>query len=90
MKLYCQYLKKRPTHGTDYIQLLCTLWIMQVRSICSWWNYELDEAKYNVYTVKFKYILDDWLTVHRSITLADFQLDEQNSYLFTYTVFFDR
>jgi hypothetical protein len=28
--------------------------------------------------------LDDWLTVHRSITLLDFQLDAQNSYLFTY------
>jgi hypothetical protein len=29
--------------------------------------------------------LDDWLTVlHRSITLVDLQLDEQNSYLFTY------
>jgi hypothetical protein len=28
---------------------------------------------------------DDWLTVqHRNITLVDFQLDAQNSYLFTY------
>jgi hypothetical protein len=25
--------------------------------------------------------LDDWLTVHRSITLVDFQFDAQNSYL---------
>jgi len=25
--------------------------------------------------------------VHRSITLVDFQLDEQNSYLFTYNTF---
>jgi hypothetical protein len=24
--------------------------------------------------------LDDWFTVHRSITLVDFQLDAQNSY----------
>jgi len=31
--------------------------------------------------------LDDWLTVHRSITLFDFQLDAQNSYLFTYNTF---
>jgi len=32
--------------------------------------------------------LDDWLTVlHRSITLADLQLDAQNSYLFTYNTF---
>jgi len=28
--------------------------------------------------------LDDWLTLHRSITLVDFQLDAQNSYLFIY------
>ena len=28
--------------------------------------------------------LDDWLTVHRSITLVDLQLDAQNSYLFIY------
>jgi len=28
-----------------------------------------------------------WLTVHRSITLADLQLDAQNSYLFTYNTF---
>jgi hypothetical protein len=28
--------------------------------------------------------LDDWLIVHRSITLFDLQLDAQNSYLFTY------
>ena len=32
-------------------------------------------------------ILDDWLTVHRSITLFDLQLDAQNSYLFTYNTF---
>jgi len=31
--------------------------------------------------------LDDWLTVHRSITLVDFQLDTQNSYLFVYNTF---
>jgi hypothetical protein len=30
---------------------------------------------------------DDWLTVHRSITLVDFQIDAQNSYLFTYDTF---
>ena len=28
--------------------------------------------------------LDNWLTVHRSITFVDFQLDAQYSYLFTY------
>jgi len=34
--------------------------------------------------------LDDWLTVqHRSITLVDFQLDAQNSYLFTYNTFIE-
>jgi hypothetical protein len=33
-------------------------------------------------------ILDDWLTVlHRSITLVDFQLDAQNSYLVIYNTF---
>jgi len=32
-------------------------------------------------------VLDDWLTVHRSITLVDFQLDAQNSYLFIYNRF---
>jgi hypothetical protein len=31
--------------------------------------------------------LDYWLTVHRSITLVDLQLDAQNSYLFTYNTF---
>jgi len=31
--------------------------------------------------------LDDWLTVHRGITLVDLQLDAQNSYLFTYNTF---
>jgi len=30
--------------------------------------------------------LDDWLTVHRSITLFDLQLDAQNSYLFVYII----
>jgi hypothetical protein len=31
--------------------------------------------------------LDDCLTVHRSITLVDFQLDAQNSYLCIYNTF---
>jgi len=31
--------------------------------------------------------IDDWLTVHRSRTLLDFQLDAQNSYLFIYDTF---
>ena len=31
--------------------------------------------------------LDDWLTVQRSITLVDLQLNEQNSYLFMYNKF---
>jgi len=30
---------------------------------------------------------DDWLTMHRSITLDDFQLDAQNLYLFIYNTF---
>ena len=32
-------------------------------------------------------VLDDWLTVHRSITLVDLQLVAQNSYLFIYNTF---
>ena len=31
--------------------------------------------------------IDDWLTVHRSIILVNFQLDAQNSYLFIYNTF---
>ena len=31
--------------------------------------------------------LDDWLTVHRSITLVNFEFDAQNSYLFIYNKF---
>jgi len=33
------------------------------------------------------YLLDDWLTVHRSVILFDFQIDAQNSNLFTYNTF---
>ena len=36
---------------------------------------------------KWLWNLDDWVTVHHSITLFDFQLDAQNSYLFTYNTF---
>jgi len=32
-------------------------------------------------------LLDDWLTVHCSITLVDLQIVAQNSYLFTYNAF---
>ena len=31
--------------------------------------------------------LDDWLIVHRNTTLVDFQLDVQNSNLFTHNTF---
>jgi hypothetical protein len=31
--------------------------------------------------------LNDWLTVHRSLTLIGFKLDAQNSYLFIYNTF---
>jgi hypothetical protein len=31
--------------------------------------------------------LDDWLTVHRSMTLVDLQFDAQNFHLFTYNTF---
>jgi hypothetical protein len=32
-------------------------------------------------------LVDDWLTVHRSISLVDLQLNAQNSYLYTYNTF---
>jgi len=38
-------------------------------------------------TVYTAVVLDDWLSVHYSITLVDLQLDAQNSYLFTYNTF---
>ena len=41
----------------------------------------------NDYEQTYDANLDDWLTVHCSITLVDFQLDAQNSYLFTYNTF---
>jgi hypothetical protein len=38
-------------------------------------------------TITVQQDLDDWLSVHSSITLVDFQIDEQYSYLFTYNTF---
>jgi hypothetical protein len=40
-----------------------------------------------IHPVQQKMYLVDVLTVHRSITLIDFQLDAQNSYLFLYHTF---
>jgi len=37
--------------------------------------------------IKLQALLDDWQTMHRCITLVDFQLDAQNSYLFIYNTF---
>jgi hypothetical protein len=37
-------------------------------------------------TMNLKY-LDGWSSVHRSITMIDFQLDAQSSYLFIYNTF---
>jgi hypothetical protein len=39
------------------------------------------------YAVDKSLDFDDWLTVHRSITLVNLQLDAQNSYLFIYNTF---
>jgi len=39
---------------------------------------------------RYTTFFDDWMTVHRSITLADLQLDARNSYLFTYNTFIQR
>ena len=41
----------------------------------------------DILTAEVKIRLDGWLTVHRSTTLVDFQLDAQNSYLFIYNTF---
>jgi hypothetical protein len=38
-------------------------------------------------TETYEVNLDGWLTVHRSITLVNFQLDAQNPYLFIYNTF---
>jgi hypothetical protein len=50
----------------------------------TWFELTVDETQIilTAYTS-----LDDWLTVHRNITLIDLQLDAQNSYLFTYNTF---
>jgi len=41
-----------------------------------------------IHTLVLKHLVsDDWLTVHRGITLVDFQPDAQNSYLFIYNIF---
>ena len=37
--------------------------------------------------INYSAALVEWLTVHHSITLVDFQLDAQNSYLFTNNTF---
>jgi hypothetical protein len=50
------------------------------------WTFCLENVSYTV-RVKFTLVLDDWLTAHRSITLVNFQLDAQNSYLFIYNTF---
>jgi hypothetical protein len=41
------------------------------------------------YTKQTTFSLDDWLTVHRSTTLVDVQIDAKNSYLFTYNTFIE-
>ena len=40
-----------------------------------------------IFEKSFDWSPDGWLNVHRSITMADLQLDAQNSYLFTYNTF---
>jgi len=46
---------------------------------------DVPQSQYGLFR-KTKTSLDDWLTVHRSITLVDSQPDAQNSYLFTYKI----
>ena len=42
--------------------------------------------EYGIRVSETRLLLDDWLTMHRSITLVDLHLDAQNSYLFTYNL----
>ena len=52
-------------------------------SVFSW--FLINDKTYTQTTYNIN--LDDWLTMHRSISLVDLQLDAQNSYLFTYNIF---
>ena len=53
---------------------------------CDWrWNMGFSPQSWIQATVTA--VLDDWPTVHHSITLVNFQLDTQNSYLFIYNTF---
>ena len=60
---------------------MCFAWISEQTAIISVYSINL-----SVFTTEAE-SLDDWLTVHRNITLVDFQLDAQNSNLFTYNTF---
>jgi hypothetical protein len=55
------------------------------------WNLAQRERKMSHYeapaALPYAFNLDVWLTVYRSITLVDLQLDALNSYLFTYNTF---
>jgi len=62
----------------------CTIFVHQLFLENVIKNKQLCENKQNT---QLRSCLDDWLTVHRSITLVDLQLDVQNSYLFTYNTF---
>jgi hypothetical protein len=42
--------------------------------------------EYGIRVSETRLLLDDWLRMHRSITLVDLQFDAQNSYLFTYNL----
>ena len=83
--------RKLRTDRSKFIhhQLLC--WRSAVSNLCRLVLPTLIHIPRNVFrkyfTITVKVYLDDWLTVHRGITLVDLQLDAQNSYLFTYNTF---
>jgi hypothetical protein len=55
----------------------------------SWIFYiiEVPQNRFPYRSQNLHVLLDGWFTVHRSITLIDFQLDAQNSYFFIYNTF---
>ena len=59
-------------HPSDSAVLQTGVKVLKITCVCS---------------LNYSARLDDWLTMHRSITLVDLQLDAQNSYLFTYNTF---
>jgi len=59
---------------------------LETSRMCAPYIYDISHLRVKAYFISVTtHLLDGWLTVHR--TLVDFQLDAQNSYLFTYNIF---